>query len=116
MPRKRIYTVLLLAMTVGAIFAFSTYKYVQATPERGASAKTTPVVVAANNLDLGAALRAEDLRTINWPSDAVPAGTFSSPQELVGRGLIHAGLPERAAAAVEAGAGRRRRRSAADDS
>ena len=88
MPRKRIYTVLLLAMTVGAIFAFSTYRYVQATPERGASAKTTPVVVAASSLDLGAALRAEDLRTINWPSDAVPTGTFSNPQELVGRGLI----------------------------
>jgi len=88
MPRKRIYTVLLLAMTVGAIFAFSTYRYVQATPERGGSARTTPVVVAASNLDLGAALRAEDLRTINWPAEAVPAGTFSTPQELVGRGLI----------------------------
>ena len=88
MPRKRIYTVLLLAMTVGAVFAFSTYRYVQATPTAGAAAKTTPVVVAASSLDLGAALRAEDMRTINWPSDAVPAGTFSSPQELVGRGLI----------------------------
>ena len=88
MPRKRIYTVLLLAMTVGAIFAFSTYRYVQATPERGVSAKTTPVVVAASSLDLGAAIRAEDLRTINWPSEAVPTGTFNNPQELVGRGLI----------------------------
>ena len=88
MPRKRIYTVLLLAMTVGAVFAFSTYRYVQATPERGASAKMTPVVVAASTLDLGAALRAEALRTINWPSEAVPSGTFSTPQELVGRGLI----------------------------
>jgi pilus assembly protein CpaB len=88
MPRKRIYTVLLLAMTVGAIFAFSTYRYVQATPERGASAKMTPVVVAASTLDLGAALRAEDLRTINWPAEAVPTGTFANPQELVGRGLI----------------------------
>jgi pilus assembly protein CpaB len=88
MPRKRIYTILLLAMTVGAIFAFSTYKFVQATPERAASAKMTPVVVAASSLDLGAALRAEDLRTINWPAEAVPTGTFSNPQELVGRGLI----------------------------
>jgi pilus assembly protein CpaB len=87
MPRKRIYTVLLLAMTVGAVFAFSTYSYVKATPTTIA-AKTTPVVVAASSLDLGAALRAEDLRTINWPSDAVPEGTFKSPQELVGRGLI----------------------------
>ena len=88
MPRKRIYTILLLATTVGAIFAFSTYKFVQATPERAASAKMTPVVVAASSLDLGAALRAEDMRTINWPAEAVPAGTFSNPQELVGRGLI----------------------------
>ena len=75
-------------MTVGAIFAFSTYRYVQATPERAGSARMTPVVVAATGLDLGAALRAEDLRTINWPSEAVPAGTFKNPQELVGRGLI----------------------------
>jgi pilus assembly protein CpaB len=75
-------------MTVGAVFAFSTYRYVQATPTGAASPRTTPVVVAASSLDLGAALRAEDMRTINWPSDAVPAGTFSSPQELVGRGLI----------------------------
>src|SRR5688572_2438778 len=88
MPRKRIYTVLLLAMTVGAIFAFSTYRYVQATPKGAGSTRMTPVVVAATSLDLGAALRAEDLRTINWPSEAVPTGTFSNPQELVGRGLI----------------------------
>jgi pilus assembly protein CpaB len=88
MPRKRIYTVLLLAMTVGAFFAFSTYRYVQATPERATKANMTPVVVAASSLDLGAALRAEDMRTINWPAEAVPAGTFSNPQELVGRGLI----------------------------
>ena len=87
MPRKRIYTILLLAMTVGAIFAFSTYNYVKATPA-AAPAKTTPVVVANSSLDLGAALRAEDLRTINWPSDDRPVGTFSNPQELVGRGLI----------------------------
>ena len=88
MPRKRIYTVLLLAMTVGAIFALGTYRYVQAMPEQVAAARTTPVVVAAGPLDLGAALRAEDLRTINWPSEAMPTGVFSNPQELVGRGLI----------------------------
>ena len=88
MPRKRIYTVLLLAMTVGAIFALSTYRYVQAMPEKAAAAKMSRVVVAASNLDLGAALRAEDLRAINWPAESMPAGTFANPQELVGRGLI----------------------------
>ena len=88
MPRKRIYTVLLLAITVGAIFAVGTYRYVQATPQKAASARMTQVVVAASNLDMGAALRPEDMRTINWPSEAVPAGVFGNPQELVGRGLI----------------------------
>lgn len=88
MARKRIYTVLLLAVTVGAVFAIGTYRYVQAMPESAGAYPTTPVVVAAGDLDLGAALRAEDLRTINWPADSVPANVFGSPQELVGRGLI----------------------------
>ena len=45
-------------------------------------------MVAAANLDLGAQLRAEDVRAIQWPADAVPQGAFQSPDELVGRGLI----------------------------
>jgi len=110
MPRKRIYTVLLLALTVGAIFALGTYRYVQAMPGPAAAVRTTPVVVAASGLDLGAALRPEDMRTINWPSEAVPAGVFSNPQELVGRGLIqpvaqHEPLLPAKLAPVGAGAG-----------
>ena len=88
MARKRIYTVLLLAITVGAVFAAGTYRYVQAMPEKTKSTPTTKVVVAASDLSLGAALRAEDLRTIDWPSAAVPPGVFTKPDELVGRGLI----------------------------
>jgi pilus assembly protein CpaB len=52
------------------------------------SLPTTPVVIAGANLGLGAELRREDLRVIAWPADAVPAGSFKDPQELVGRGLI----------------------------
>ena len=78
MARKRIYTVLLLAMTVGAL----RLRHVQlrAGDAGDRRREDAPVVVAASSLDLGAALRAEDLRTINWPSDAVPAGTFASPR------------------------------------
>jgi len=88
MARTRVYTVLLLAMTVGAIFAIGTYRYVQAMPERTPAVSTTSVMVAASNLNLGAALRAEDLRAVNWPSESVPAGVFATPNDLVGRGLI----------------------------
>jgi len=89
MARKRIITVLLIAMTVGAMFAVGTYRYVQAAPAIGAQAlDTARVVVAAANMDVGTALRAEDLRVIDWPKKAVPEGAFHKPEELVGRGLI----------------------------
>jgi pilus assembly protein CpaB len=89
MARKRIVTVLLIAMTVGAMFAMGTYRYVKATPATSAqSVDTTKVVVAASNMDLGTALRAEDLRVIDWPAKSVPEGAFHKSEELVGRGLI----------------------------
>ena len=40
------------------------------------------------NLEEGVGLIDKDLRAIAWPSDAVPEGAFTDPQELVGRGLI----------------------------
>jgi pilus assembly protein CpaB len=68
------------------------------------------VIVAASDLQLGAALRQEDLRAIQWPSEAVPAGAFGKPEDLIGRGLIQSVatnepfLPSKLAAR-EAGAG-----------
>jgi pilus assembly protein CpaB len=89
MARKRIYMVLVVAMTVGAVFAVGTYRYVQARPANTPQAvNTAKVVVAASNMDVGAALRAEDLRMIDWPAGSVPEGAFHKSDELVGRGLI----------------------------
>ena len=111
MGRKRIYTVLLIAMTVGAMFAVGTYRYVQAMPAgKTAAVQTSIVLVAATNMDVGTALRPEDLRAIEWPAKSVPEGAFHKPEEIVGRGLIQPVvafepiLPAKLASA-EAGAG-----------
>lgn len=89
MPRKRALSVLLVALTVGGIFAAGTYRYVQAVPTTSTvSVPTTPVVVAAANLDVGTALRTEDVKTVQWPTASLPAGAFSKPADVVGRGLI----------------------------
>jgi pilus assembly protein CpaB len=111
MGRKRIYTVLLIAMTVGAMFAIGTYRYVQAMPASKADAvQTSIVMVAATNMDVGTALRPEDLRAIEWPAKSMPEGAFHKPEEIVGRGLIQPVvafepiLPAKLASA-EAGAG-----------
>ena len=46
------------------------------------------MLVAAQDLQIGASLRQEDLRAVQWPSNAVPAGAFGKPEDLIGRGLI----------------------------
>jgi pilus assembly protein CpaB len=88
--RIRVFIVLALAVSVGGVFAFATYRYVQKVPtaKGGATVQTRPVVIAVANLDLGASLRREDVRTIDWPAESVPAGAFSDVQEVIGRGLI----------------------------
>ena len=112
MARMRFFLVLALALVAGGTFAFGTYQYMQAAPAAATAGgvKTVAVLVAASDMDLGAEVRREDLRAIQWPADAVPMGAFSNPDELVGRGLIQpvtqneVFLPAKLAA-KEAGAG-----------
>ena len=111
MTRIRIFIVLALAVTVGGVFAFATYRYVQKLPApTAAKLQTRPVVIAVANLDLGASLRPEDLRVIDWPAESVPAGAFEHVEDVVGRGIIQpvvqneAILPNKLAS-KEAGAG-----------
>jgi pilus assembly protein CpaB len=80
--------VLLLALAAGGGLAYGTYNYMQSMQVRTESLPTLPVVVAASDLELGAELRPDDLRVVQWPQNAMPMGAFSSPEEIVGRGLV----------------------------
>jgi pilus assembly protein CpaB len=90
MARIRVFIVLALAVAAGTAFAYGTYQYLQAAPKSAPSASipTSAVLVAAQDLQIGATIRHEDLRAVQWPSNAVPAGAFGKPEDLVGRGLI----------------------------
>jgi pilus assembly protein CpaB len=88
MARMRVFIVFVFAVTVGGVFALATYNYVQKIPARTVSIPTTPVVVAATDLDIGAELRREDLRIIEWPANALPAEVINDPKDAIGRGLI----------------------------
>jgi pilus assembly protein CpaB len=81
--------VFVLAITAGGALALGTYNYMQKAPAtRTVSIPTKPVVVAAADLDVGAELTREDIRIIDWPANAVPAGAFSDPKEVIGRGIV----------------------------
>jgi len=89
MARMRVFIVLALAIAAGGTFAFGTYQYINNMPQgTPTSVPTSGVVVAAADLQLGAELRKEDLRVIQWPAGNVPAGAFNNTDELVGRGLV----------------------------
>src|SRR5262245_26884973 len=88
MTRVRVFIVFVLAITAGAVFAYGTYNYVQKVPAKTVALPTKPVVVAAADMDIGAELRKDDIRLIDWPANSVPQGAISDPQEVIGRGLI----------------------------
>ena len=88
MARMRVFIVLLLAVTAGGVLAYGTYNYVQQVPAKTVTMPTRQVVVAAADMDMGAEIRKDDIRMIDWPANAVPQGAISDPKEVVGRGLI----------------------------
>jgi len=88
MARIRILMVLVLALTAGGVLALGTYNYVQRSPVQAASLPTKQVVVAAADMDIGAEVRREDLRVIEWPANSIPSNAISNPEEIIGRGLV----------------------------
>lgn len=86
--RNRIFAVLAIAVLAGGSLAYGTYNFMQSAPATAASAPTQPVVVAAADLQLGTAIRKEDLSIVQFPEGTAPEGTFSQPAELIDRGLI----------------------------
>ena len=90
MARIRIFLVLVIALTAGGGLAYATYNYVQKAARQSESGgmPTKPVVVASNNLEIGAEVRAEDVRVIDWPASSVPQGAISNLEEVVGRGVV----------------------------
>jgi Flp pilus assembly protein CpaB len=86
--RNRIFAVFALAVLAGGGLAYATYNFMQNQPVKAVAAPTQPVVVAAADLRLGAELKQDDLRVINFPQGQAPEGAFSQVQQVIGRGLI----------------------------
>ena len=68
--------------------AYGTYNFMQNQPVKTVNTPTQAVVVAAADLQLGAELKKEDLQVMQFPAGKVPDGTFTKPEELLGRGII----------------------------
>lgn len=86
--RSRIFAVLAIAILAGGGLAYGTYNVVNAKPvNTAAPVPTQPVVVAGADLPLGAAVKADDLRIVNFPKGTAPEGAYEKASDIVGLGV-----------------------------
>ena len=88
--RNRIFAVLAIAILAGGGLAYGTYNLVQNQPQQPSAVKTQPVVVATTDLELGAAIKADNIKIVQFPEGQAPEGAFKDTAELVGRGVVSA--------------------------
>ncbi len=92
MRRRRALFILLLAILSGTAAGYSALRFLQERPTRLIAAEPTrsgrPVVVATRDLPVGSVVREEDVRLVEWPTDAVPEGYAQSFADVLGRGVI----------------------------
>src|SRR5437868_1821509 len=87
MNRTRLLFIGLLALALGGLLSSFVYKTLQARTGHP-QAPGVDVVVAANNLTVGARIEDRDLRLVRFPAESLPEGVFHSKTRVVGRGVV----------------------------
>ena len=84
---QRFLSVILFAFIISAIASFGLYKVVTSRMDANKAAPTTPIVAASKDLGLGALLKAEDIKMVDWPGE-VPPQAIRKPEDAIGRGTV----------------------------
>lgn len=89
MLRKGPIIFLLAAVVLAGFAAWGANQWIRAQADRAAASRvsTSPVVVAAGELEPGQPLEGKDLGVVNWPNANLPAGHFSKTAQVAGRVL-----------------------------
>ena len=87
MNRSRLFMIAGLALALGLLVSYAVYNRLLtssgANNEPGAD-----VVVAVNDLQVGAKLEDRDIRLARFPQSVVPPGSFNKKTQVVGRGIV----------------------------
>jgi pilus assembly protein CpaB len=87
MNRTRLLMIGALALALGALVSVSVYRNLEGRSSSNNEAGTD-VVVAANDIQVGARIEEHDVRMVKYPASALPAGTPSKRSQVLGRGVI----------------------------
>jgi pilus assembly protein CpaB len=88
MNRSRLLMIGGLALAIGLLVAFAVYTRLRNSANSGSNEREIHVVVAADDIQVGAKLTARDVSAVTIPQSAVPPGAFSDPSKVVGRGAV----------------------------
>jgi pilus assembly protein CpaB len=87
MNRTRLLMIGVVALALGAVVSLIVYKNLQG---RGAVSNEpgADVVVAADDIAVGARIEEHDVRIVRYPASSLPSGTYSVRSKVLGRGVI----------------------------
>jgi len=88
MNRSRLLMIGGLALAVGLLVAFTVYNRLRTFAGSAGNAGGVPVVVAADDIQVGAKLEPQDVKVVTLPPAAVPPGAFSATSKVLGRGAV----------------------------
>lgn len=108
--RTRTLIVLGVAVLLASAASFIVYRAIIRMPVREVEVASVQIAVAAENLPTGTRISKEHIKMVGWPASSPIEGTFTSPEAVLGRGLIqplqaNEALTESKLAPIEAGAG-----------
>jgi pilus assembly protein CpaB len=76
------------ALALAAGFLASVFVYRNLALKNGSSDSGTPIMVAANDLQVGARIEERDIKIIKIPNGDMPPGAPRSKKDVIGRGVI----------------------------
>ena len=87
MNRNRLLMIGVVALLLGAVVSWAVYKNLQSK----SSARVVPgedIIVAADDLQVGAKITEKDIKIVHFPSADLPAGVFHQVNKVIGRGVV----------------------------
>jgi pilus assembly protein CpaB len=88
MNRSRLLMIGGLALAVGLLVSYTVYNRLRTFAGSSNNERGVPVVMAADDIQVGTKLEAHDVRVVTLPQSAVPPGAFSGTSQVLGRGAI----------------------------
>jgi pilus assembly protein CpaB len=86
MNRSRLFMIGGLALVLGLLVSYPVYNRLRTSG--GGNEPGVEVVVAVNDLQVGAKLEDRDIRLTRFPQSVVPPGAFTKKSQVVGRGVV----------------------------